>query len=807
MATLTGSSGNDTLIFGFGQGGLIDGLEGDDSLLGYSNTDTIFGGAGNDTIRAGGGGNDQLFGGTGADQFIVSRLSGTPGINLGNTTVDGGEADAAIDTVTFAAHDKAVSVTYTGNEAASFTDGSSGGQFTGIEAIIMTAFNDVVNASADTAGVNVSAGNGNDSVLGGAGNDILDGGNGNDTIDGGAGNDSVIGGAGNDSVSGGTGNDTLNGWWGSDAVYGGDDADVIYGAAGDTVFGGEGVTSGADNDTLVLQYGTVQSISYGGGTNEAGTVTFTAASGGGSMTFSEVERIQYAGAVDGTSGDDLIVPTYADDQGDLVDGADGNNDTILANDGADTIDAGAGNDLIYAGAGDDLISIRGGSAGTVTIYGESGSDFVAITTTLGNHYIELGLSDAANPYLGDVVDFEFAQTLDLTYTTASGGTVTNGTETLTFSNVDGWSGIFDFGGTFDARLLQDYGVEVDLEDGGWATIYGSNQSDAFTFEDANNRWIDAGAGDDFIGIGYDDVTYGTSTGDDTFFGGAGNDVILGGDGNDVLEGGDGADTLHGQNDRDTIYAGIGDVVDGGEGGEDYDTLDLTAWGHPATNIIYDFNNPENGTVEFLDVNGNVVGTMTFTNIENVVACFTPGAMVLTEMGEVAVESLVAGDRVLTRDSGFQTIRWVGRRDLTLAELIVEPRFNPVFIGKGALGAGVPERDMMVSPQHRMLICSPRAELMFGEHEVLVAAKHLVGLTGIEQRVCKTVSYIHLLFDQHEIVRADGAWSESFQPGAQTLEGMGREQMREIITLFPELEQGKRIECARLSLKRSEARVL
>jgi hypothetical protein len=287
----------------------------------------------------------------------------------------------------------------------------------------------------------------------------------------------------------------------------------------------------------------------------------------------------------------------------------------------------------------------------------------------------------------------------------------------------------------------------------------------------------------------------------------GNDSLRGGDGNDVLIGGDGADTLQGQNDRDTFYAGMGDGVDGGEGGDDYDVLDLTAWGHPATNIIYDVNNPENGTVEFLDGNGAVIGTMTFSNIESLVACFTPGALVLTDQGEVPVEDLQPGDLVLTRDNGYQPIRWTGRRDLSHAELIVEPRFNPVCIAQGALGAGLPVRDMRVSPQHRMLITGPRAELLFGENEVLVAAKHLVGLPGIEQRLSRGVSYIHVLFDQHEIVRADGAWSESFQPGDLTMDGMQAEQRAEIEALFPELRQGDCFQSARLTLTAREARAL
>jgi hypothetical protein len=81
------------------------------------------------------------------------------------------------------------------------------------------------------------------------------------------------------------------------------------------------------------------------------------------------------------------------------------------------------------------------------------------------------------------------------------------------------------------------------------------------------------------------------------------------------------------------------------------------------------------------------------------------------------------------------------------------------------------------------------------------------MAGVEQRVSKSVSYIHILFDEHEIVRADGAWSESFQPGEMTLEGLGAEQRAEILALFPELATGASFPAARLSLKAKEARVL
>ena len=116
--------------------------------------------------------------------------------------------------------------------------------------------------------------------------------------------------------------------------------------------------------------------------------------------------------------------------------------------------------------------------------------------------------------------------------------------------------------------------------------------------------------------------------------------------------------------------------------------------------------------------------------------------------------------------------------------------------------------MLVSPQHRMLVDGARAELLFGAAEVLVAAVHLTTLPDVDQVLPYGVSYIHLLFDCHELVQADGAWSESFQPADRTLTNMGCDQRGEIEALFPELSQGViSFPAARLTLKSYEARVL
>ncbi|MDH5529870.1 MAG: Hint domain-containing protein [Paracoccaceae bacterium] len=340
-------------------------------------------------------------------------------------------------------------------------------------------------------------------------------------------------------------------------------------------------------------------------------------------------------------------------------------------------------------------------------------------------------------------------------------------------------------------------------------------------------------GDDLLFGGYNGDTIDGGAGDDTLLGGFGPDALFGGDGNDLLDAGGradpdedyldggagddtltgsgGADTLLGGDDRDVFTAtSAGSFIDGGEGGIDFDTLDLSDWGAAATNIIYDPTNPENGIVEFLDQYGNIVGTLTFQNIENVVPCFTPGIVIATPKGERAVEELVAGDKIITRDNGIQEIRWVGANKLSYGQLVGNSHLKPILITKGSLGDDLPERDMMVSPNHRLLVANERTALYFEEHEVLVSAKHLVDNHTIREVESLGTTYIHFMCDRHEVVLANGLWTESFQPGDYSLNGLGNAQRGEIYELFPELQTGEgrqKYQAARKTLKRREAKLL
>ena len=205
----------------------------------------------------------------------------------------------------------------------------------------------------------------------------------------------------------------------------------------------------------------------------------------------------------------------------------------------------------------------------------------------------------------------------------------------------------------------------------------------------------------------------------------------------------------------------------------------------------------------LTLNG-ITGGLTFDQTN--VTCFTAGTPVETAAGPRAVESLSPGDLVVTRDHGLQRLRWIGRRRISLTDQIVNPAFCPVRIGAGALGQELPLEDITVSPQHRVLITGPAAEMLFGEAEVLVIARHLVDGACVKQRALAEVTYVHLLFDRHEIVQTAGLWSESFQPAERTLGAMEDGQRAEIEALFPHVAVDA-FEAARPTLKAHEARVL
>ncbi|WP_299139967.1 Hint domain-containing protein [uncultured Tateyamaria sp.] len=162
-----------------------------------------------------------------------------------------------------------------------------------------------------------------------------------------------------------------------------------------------------------------------------------------------------------------------------------------------------------------------------------------------------------------------------------------------------------------------------------------------------------------------------------------------------------------------------------------------------------------------------------------IPCFVAGTMIATANGDVPVENLQCGDLVMTQDDGAQPLRWVGTRTVA-----AEADFAPILIRANTFGA---HADVMVSPLHRVMIRDSLAELLFGEREVLVAAKDLVNDRSVTRQVGGAVTYVHLMFDKHQVVFSGGLATESFLPGPQTTKSFEREIVAEICAIFPELD--------------------
>ncbi|SDC17717.1 Hint domain-containing protein [Ruegeria marina] len=746
------------------------------------NTDT--GVDGNDSMT-GGDGNDTLIGEGGDDTLIGGD---------GNDSVDGGDGNDVIDT--------------TGSLSGNLPDRGFPA-YGGFPAVPADPF---VDDDRDT----VDGGDGNDIIVTGDDTDLITGGAGNDSIDGGLDDDTIDGGDGNDFIVGSEGADSISAGDGDDIVYGG--LDPIFpdrlnirddGSDGapdpETTNGLDFIDGGAGNDTL-----------YGQDDNDT---------------------------ILGGSGNDWIDGGIDQDS---LDGGDGN-DTLLGGHGEDEIHGGTGNDLILGGTeadilhGDDDRDTIGAGIGDTLYGGEGGNDYdIAIATglavvnyDLGDPTGESGTITYFNDDLSVAGTAEFSEIENVlvignpTPPPGSGPTPPPGSGPTPPDSFDGIVEGTSGNDTIDLGYTGD--PDGDMVDGDDAVAPLVDEQDV----------IIAGGGDDLVYGGLDTDVIFAGDGDDTVYGeeggdaidgGAGNDYLDGGAGRDIVAGGDGDDTISGSNDNPDdggdilagqfgddrfVNIGIGEVIIGGEDadGLDEDVLDLTGAGVPGGSVTveYDPTDGEAGTVRFFDGSGTEVGTSTFSEIETVILpCFTPGTRIATPKGERLVEELQIGDRVITRDNGIQAIRWIGARRLSGAELARAGHLNPVLIRQGALGGGLPERDMMVSPNHRILVANDKTALYFEEREVLVAAKHLVGLDGVDIVEMSEVTYIHFMFDQHEVVLSDGAWTESFQPGDQTLAGLGKAQRNEIFELFPELKTVEGIEAyaaARRSLKKHEARLL
>ncbi|MEL6913310.1 MAG: Hint domain-containing protein [Pseudomonadota bacterium] len=586
-------------------------------------------------------------------------------------------------------------------------------------------------------------------VDGNGGNDTLDGGGGADTVLGGDGDDQLSGGSGRDSLLGGDGNDDLSGNGGADTLRGGSGDDTLDGGnAADSLVGGSGSDSldgGAGADVL---------------------------RGDEDPTVSRTETLQWSEA--GSNGYDLG-DGFTQFTGQMAVTATVTDNGALSGAEIDT----ATDQYTEAGEGlSDFSSLElagDGGANTATVR----IDFAA--TEDGDTTDEV---ENVTFRVNDIDTGSWIDTVEITAFDAAGNPVT---VTITPEDTDNTvSGSEVTAGVANGSANSQSGsilVEIEGPVSYFELDYGNASGGA------QRAWLT-------------DITFETipnAPGDDTLDGGTGADTMFGGAGADTFAVADG-DEAYGEDGDDLFLlgdfgeAGAGILIDGGEAGEtDGDTIDL---GDQATlsDVTFDPGNSENGTITLTD--GTVV---TFSNIENII-CFTPGTTIATPHGARPVESLRPGDLVLTRDNGIQPIRWVGQRTVpAMAD------FAPIEVAPSVLsGATAP---LLVSPQHRLLFSGFKSELLFGEREVLVAAKHLLDGHAVRQSPRAEVTYIHIMFDRHELVFANGAATESFFAGDSAMDALEGAAREELFSVFPELRSAGPRPTARRALKRYEAALL
>jgi len=551
----------------------------------------------------------------------------------------------------------------------------------------------------------------------------------------------------------------------------------------------------------------------------------------------------------GTTDDDTIVGAGGND---TISGGDGNDilmgDANTLNAVSATPISFRGNQinaaLSDAGVGDTL------STGDVVIYDNVAvtADGVQVrlelelmgnanggAVRLTNNGMTVSGGDAANvqiqmrfvdPATGDPIEISSTLTTrdldrrqgtteDLTYDLGEiSGYITSANTDLVV--VDNGATVTASGGTNTGRNDQD----------AWFQAVFSNDTLNVTLSSKNN-----GSGFSFEGQFLDDPVVVTTDGDDNLDGGAGDDTLIGGLGNDTLTGGTGNDVFHetSSDGADVItdfgVGNTGSTDDGDQTNNDF--VDLSAFYDQAALQAYNDNNgtgPDlkhelallkadaadghlDGVINGVDLNtidtglaingldliiqdgsGAAVGSDALSFETTNVMCFANGTHLATQQGLRRVETIRVGDHVSTVDAGEKPVAWIGRRKISREALHLNDKLRPVRITAGALGHGLPERDLLVSRQHRMLIRSDMCQQLTGGSEALVAAIRLTSLPGIFVDMdVEEVEYFHFLFDGHEIVFAEGAPAESLFTGPEAMKTLHPAAREEILTLFPELE--------------------
>ena len=202
---------------------------------------------------------------------------------------------------------------------------------------------------------------------------------------------------------------------------------------------------------------------------------------------------------------------------------------------------------------------------------------------------------------------------------------------------------------------------------------------------------------------------------------------------------------------------------------------------PYTATSLDPVNKSNNESIQIDINGTIYYGTPSEGVAIQIVCFANGTEIATPDGFTAIEELRAGDMVLTKDAGARPVRWIGSRKIGLCELINDPKLRAVIIP-------VPGGDVLrVSRQHRILVTGNIAQRMFGETEILVPAKDLIGHCGVHvDQSVEDLTYYHVLLDDHHLLNANGVAAESLYLGSEGLKAMTPAARAELVKILPDV---------------------
>jgi Ca2+-binding RTX toxin-like protein len=783
-------------------------------------------------------GDDVITGNAGDNQINV---------NDGNDTVDGGDGSdhLYVDYTAFTGANIVTSTTFSGNgNSISYSNFEDFTVLTGIgsDTITLSVGNNTIDAGEGAniitsgSGANtvitgsgadtITLGDGKNDLNSGDGSDIVSIGTGDNTIDVGEGINIVIVGAagfGNNILTAGDGADSITVGSGHNYIIAGGGINIVI--VGATGFGNNTVIAGDGADSIAIGMGN-NFVDGGGGAN----IIAVGAAGSGNNTILTGDG---ADNITTGSGTNFIC---AGGGANIIAAGSGAN-FVMTGDAADTISvaAGTGNNVIEAGGGANIITttsghdiIEAGNAADVIATGD-GNDVIkdlggagSITAGAGHDRIIMDLSATTGPLTNTLTGAGPSYGGTIGGAAPTGATTFSGVEEF---HITGGSGDDSFLGGDGADVLDGGAGDDTLSSGGGSdVIYGG-------VGDVVDGGEDGAVGQDsdvliLKGFEYYNIVYQDTDGSPVL-----PDVVTEQGIVEKLDGQGGTKigevafsnieriefvdttvtTLEDTPLEGNLFAPVSTTTVTGfvVGNTSYlagDTalrtegnLTINATGSYTFTPAPNYNGPapviNYTTLDTLrDAPDNVETAsliIEVTPVDDVCyippPCFVLGSMIATADGEIPIEDLKVGNLIETLDHGLQPIRWIGHRHLSAGDLAENENMRPIRIRKNVISDGNCVGDLVVSPQHRILIASKVVQRMFGDTEILIAAKQLRAIDGVDiADDFEDVTYFHILFDQHEIIYANGVPTESLYLGEEAQKSLSAAGREEIYTLFPEV---------------------